>query len=641
MTDKPHLIVGTAGHIDHGKSSLVKALTGTDPDTLPEEKERGMTIDLGFVFLDLPDYEKQIVFIDVPGHEKFVKTMVAGAANVDTVLFVIAADEGISVQTCEHFDILQLLRVREGIVALTKCDLVDAARLEELGREVRGFVHGTFLENAPIIPVSAVTGAGLGDLKAALIAAGRRVEPREDCGYFRMPIDRVFIIHGFGTVIAGTVLSGEVKVGDKIEILPDKLETRVRGIQVHKAKREVSGLGRRTALNLHDIEKAELRRGQCAARPGFIVPATRLDARLHLLKQAPGELKTRDRIRFHVGTDEVIARVILLEKDKLFPGESMLAQFVLETPTSALYRDRFIIRTFSPLNTIGGGEILDVAPARHKRFDETALAGIRKFEGTIEDAIEQLIAKTSPKPRGGTDLSLVLGKSLPLVKEAASRLVVAGKLKKIAGAEEDGFLPAAAFELLKEQAVAAAKKYFAANPQRTSMPAADIQARMSREAGDAVLRLALEETIAGKGLVRVEGGFALPGHEAKFADRDRETADRVEAVFKKAGFEPPLEDDVCKDLRLPLSQFRKIMGALIEQGRLVRLDPKVTLHWDAFEKAKGAVLEYLRLRKAITIAETKDVLKVSRKYACAVLEYLDKRQVTRRAGDAHVLNKIP
>ena len=635
--EKEHVIVGTAGHIDHGKSALVKALTGIDPDTLPEEKERGMTIELGFVFLDIPDFEKQLVFIDVPGHEKFVKTMVAGASNVDAVLFIIAADEGISVQTREHFDILQILRVGEGIIALTKSDLVDADRLDELSGEVRAFVHGTFLENAPIISVSAHTGAGLGDIKAALMAAGRRIGRREDCGYFRLPVDRVFVMHGFGTVVAGTVLSGEVKIGDKVEILPERLETRVRGIQIHKAKRELSGLGNRTALNLHDIEKAELRRGQCVARPGFITPATRVDARLHLLKQAPKEVKTRDRVRFHVGTDEVIARVVLLEKDKLFPGETMIAQFVLESPTAALYKDRFIIRTFSPLNTIGGGEILDTAPPRHKRFDAAALASIRKFEGTLEDAVEQTIIKSAPRPLGARQISLTLGKSLSLVKDAGANLTAAGKLKKIAAADEEIFLPSSVFESLKARAVAGAKKYFAANPQRTFMPIADLQAYMAREAGDAALRLAVDEIIARKDLVRVEGGVTLPGHEAKFADRDRETAARVEAVFKRAGFEPPLEDDVCRELRLPLNQFRKIMGALIEQGCLVRLDPKVTLHRDAFEKAQASVLAYLRLRKSITIAETKDILKVSRKYACAVLEYLDKRQVTRRAGDAHVL----
>jgi selenocysteine-specific elongation factor len=635
--EKPHVIVGTAGHIDHGKSSLVKALTGIDPDTLPEEKERGMTIELGFVFLDLPDFEKQIVFIDVPGHEKFVKTMVAGASNVDAVLFIIAADEGISVQTREHFDILRLLSVREGIIALTKADLVDAARIEELSREVRGFVEGTFLERAPIIPVSSVTKAGLGDIKAALQAAGRRVPKREDCGYFRMPVDRVFVMHGFGTVVAGTVLSGEVKIGDKIEVLPENLETRVRGIQVHKAKREASGLGRRTAVNLQDLDKDALRRGQCLVSPGFIVPATRIDARLTLLQNAPKELKTRDRIRFHIGTDEAIARVVLLEKEKLAPGGTMLAQFVLESPVAALYQDRFIIRTFSPVNTIGGGEVLDTAPVRHKRFDETALAGIRKFEGMLDDAVLQTAVKAGALPLSAIEISRILGKLPARIEESIERLVAVGGLKKIAEAKGDRYLTAAKFGELTEKAFAAAKKFFTANPQKPAMPPADFQSHLPRELGEAAVKLVLEELVARKSLVRVESGIALPGHQAKFADQDQILADKVEAVFRRAWFEPPLEDDVFRDLRLPLNQFRKIMGALAQQGKLVRLDPKVTMHRDAYEKARTAVLQYLALRKSITIAETKDIMKVSRKFACAVLEYLDKAQVTRRSGDAHVL----
>jgi selenocysteine-specific elongation factor len=637
MLEKPHLIVGTAGHIDHGKSALVKALTGTDPDTLPEEKERGMTIELGFVFLDLPDYEKQIVFIDVPGHEKFVKTMVAGAANVDAVLFVIAADEGISVQTREHFDILRLLSVREGIIALTKSDLVDEARLTSLIPEVRAFVAGTFLETAPILPVSAQTGAGLPGLVSALQAAGLRTTRRDDCGFFRMPIDRVFIKHGFGTVIAGTVLSGEVKTGDRLEILPERIETRARGIQVHKSKQDASGLGRRTAINIHDVDKAELRRGQCAARPGFLAPTQRLDARLRLLQNAPRELKTRDRVRFHVGTDEVIARVVLLEREKLLPGESMLAQFVLESPTTALYGDRFIIRTFSPLNTIGGGEVLDVSPARHKRFDEAALSGIRKFEGTLEDAVDAVLSKNSGRTRSAEELALMLGRRIELIKAALATLLSAALIVRILGDKDERFLPATAFAALKEKALSALKKYLTANPHRPFMPSADLASTLARETGDTILKSALDSLATAQSLVRLEGGVALPGHQAKLADKDQDLARRVEAIFKKAGYEAPLEDDVCKELRLPLNQFRKIMGTLVQQGVLVRLDPKVTLHREACERAKTSVLQFLKLRRAITISEAKDVLKVSRKYACAILEYLDKIQVTRRSGDAHVL----
>jgi selenocysteine-specific elongation factor len=637
MVEKPHLIVGTAGHIDHGKSALVKALTGTDPDTLPEEKERGMTIELGFVFLDAPDYERQIVFIDVPGHEKFVKTMVAGASNVDAVLFVIAADEGISVQTREHFDILRLLSVREGIIALTKSDLVDAERIAALTAEVRTFVAGTFLESAPILPVSAHTGAGLPALVSALRASGLRVERRDDCGCFRMPVDRVFVKQGFGTVIAGTVLSGEVKVGDRIEILPERIETRVRGVQVHKSKQEASGLGRRTALNIHDVEKDALRRGQCAARPGFLVPTQRLDARLRLLQNADLELKTRDRVRFHVGTDETIARVVLLEKEKLLPGESMLVQFVLESPTTALYGDRFIIRTFSPLNTIGGGEVLDVSPPRHKRFEETALAGIRKFEGSLAEAVDQVWHKNPAKALTIEDVSLVLGKRAVLIRAAVDLLLQTDRLIRIKGDKDDRFIPAEAFGALKDKAFGSIKKYLTDHPHKPFMPSADLASTLGRETGDAVLRQILDALASTQAVVRLEGGVALPGHQAKLVDKDQDLARQAETIFKRAGFEPPLEEDVVKELRLPLNQFRKIMGTLVQQGILIRIDPKVTMHRESLDKAKTAVLQFLKLRRAITIGEAKDVLKVSRKYACAVLEYLDRTQITRRSGDAHVL----
>jgi selenocysteine-specific elongation factor len=637
MTEKEHVIVGTAGHIDHGKSALVKALTGTDPDTLPEEKERGLTIELGFVFMDIPDYEKQIVFIDVPGHEKFVKTMVAGASSIDVVMFIIAADEGISVQTREHFDILQLLRVKEGIIALTKSDLVDAERLEKLRGEVKAFVQGTFLEGAPVIPVSSITGSGLAEIKDALMGAGRRVPKRDDCGYFRLPVDRVFVMHGFGTVIAGTVLSGEVKIGDKIEILPERIETKVRGVQVHKEKRDVSGLGKRTAINLHDVDKSLLRRGQCAVAPGLIAPATRIDSRLHLLKQAPKELKTRDRVRLHIGTDEVIARVVLLEKEKLFPGESMLAQFVLESPTAAFYKDRFIIRTFSPLNTIGGGDVLDIAPPRHKRFDAAALAGIRRFESAPEDAVEQFFKKTPERSRTDEEVSFGLWTELKAVREMIQKLIDAGRLKKVPAEKENRYVTADVWPPLLQKTLAAATKYFAANPHRPFMPLADLHSSMSGAADEGMFKAAIDELAASGAVVRKEGGLTLPGFEARLESKDQEFADRVEAIFRKAGFEPPLEEDVVRELRLPLNQFRKVLGTLIQQGNLIRLDPKVVYHRTAFEKARASVMEYLQRKRSITIAETKDILRVSRKYACAVLEYLDKTQLTRRNGDVHLL----
>ncbi len=356
-----------------------------------------------------------------------------------------------------------------------------------------------------------------------------------------------------------------------------------------------------------------------------------------MLQNADIELKTRDRVRFHVGTDETIARVVLLEKEKMLPGETMLAQFVLEAPTTALFGDRFIIRTFSPLNTIGGGEVLDVSPARHKRFDEAALAGIRKFEGAFPEAVDQFFRKDPAKALAIEDVSLALGKTTAIIRAAVDGLIPSGRLVRIKGEKDDRYMPAEAFAALRDKAYASIKKYLTDNPHKPFMPSADLASTLGRETGDAVLRQGLDALASAQAIVRLEGGVNLPGHQAKLVDKDQDLARKVEAIFKRAAFEPPLEDDVVKELRLPLNQFRKIMGTLAQQGVLVRIDPKVTMHKEALEKAKTAVLQFLKLRRSITIAEAKDVLKVSRKYACAVLEYLDKTQLTRRSGDAHVL----
>ena len=419
--EKDHLIVGTAGHIDHGKSALVKALTGIDPDTLPEEKERGLTIELGFIFMDSPGDDKQIVFIDVPGHEKFVKTMVAGASHIDLALLVIAADEGISVQTREHFDVLQLLDIPRGLVALTKSDLVDAARLAALEGEVKAFLMGTFMAGAPVVPVSAFTGAGLDGLKAAIRQEGGLVPKREDGGIFRMPVDRVFIRHGFGTVVAGTILGGEVRAGDEVEIYPDGLKTRVRGIHVHNRDVERSTIGRRTALNIKDISKDMLRRGQCVAAPGSLEPANRLDARLALLKRHRKELKNRDRVRVHIGTDEAVARVALLDRGLLSPGDSAPAQLLLESNTVALPGDRFVVRTLSPAMTIGGGVVLDASPPKHKREDAAVIEELGMLEGPLEARLEGMLLRSGFRPLTAAALARKLGYREDFVRTTAGR----------------------------------------------------------------------------------------------------------------------------------------------------------------------------------------------------------------------------
>jgi selenocysteine-specific elongation factor len=635
-SEKEHLIVGTAGHIDHGKSALVKALTGIDPDTLPEEKERGLTIELGFIFMDASGCDKQIVFIDVPGHEKFVKTMVAGASHIDLALLVIAADEGISVQTREHFDVLQLLDIPRGIVALTKSDLVDAVRLAALEGEVKSFLMDTFMAGAPVVPVSALTGAGLDDLIATIRRAGGLVPKREDRGIFRMPIDRVFILHGFGTVVAGTVLGGEVRAGDEVEIYPDGLKTRVRGIHVHNRDVERSTTGRRTALNIKDISKDSLRRGQCVAAPGSLEPANRLDARLALLKRHRKELKNRDRVRVHIGTDEAVARVALLDRGLLNPGDSAPAQLLLESNTVALPGDRFVVRTLSPAITVGGGVVLDAWPPKHKREDASVIEELRLLEGPLEVRLEGMLLRSGFRPLKTAALARKLGYGEDIVRRPLAALAATEKIKRFGADKDDAYLHADAHAGLAERLTSLVIKQAETRAFRPLTPVAELRAQLQKITDGAAFEAVLADLVSRKALIQKDTGIGLPGTGPARSPKEQELVDRVETAFKKAGFASPLEEDLQRKLGINLKPFREIMRSLVDENKLVRLDPKVTYHQATVEAAKDMVLAHLARQQSITIAELRTKLGLSRKYAHAILEFFDRIGLTRRVEDRHV-----
>ena len=637
MPDTDHVIVGTAGHIDHGKTLLVKALTGIDADTLAEEKRRGITIELGFVFMEAPGYGKQIVFIDVPGHEKLVRTMVAGASNIDLALLVVAADEGVSVQTKEHFEILGLLGVRSGIVALTKADLVPEDLLLARAEEIRGFLAGSFLEGAPILPVSAVDGRGIDELRQTLMDLGARTGPRHDTGIFRMPIDRVFTMKGFGTVVAGTILSGDVREGDRVEVYPDGLGSRVRAVQVHHRRVERSTVGRRTALNLQDIKTELLRRGQTAARPGSLAPTQRLDAELRLLEGRERPLKNRSRVRLHTGTAETIARVVLLESDEVLPGRSAPVQFVLEEPNVAAPGDRFVIRTFSPLATIGGGVILDARPGKHKRFDAGVVEGLRKLGGSVVEAVEQAVRSSGTVPAGLALVRSKIGERQALLEEALGKLKSAGTIREIAGHEEPKFLHEEAYKDLERAIGSALRDYLAKNPQRAAMPREELRAKALAWTDERTLKAVLGGSVE-KGTIRVlESGFGLPGHEPQPEPRDREMSERIRQEFRKGGFAPPAEEEVRRKLGLHPREFKQLTYGLLQRGDLVRLSEKVVYDRDSVEKARRVVLQYLEKYPSITVAELRDLLALSRKFATAILEYFDRTGLTKRDKDVHIL----
>lgn len=643
--ERQHVIVGTAGHIDHGKTALVKALTGIDADTLPEEKRRGLTIELGFIFMDSPGLDKQIVFIDVPGHEKLIRTMVAGASSIDAALLVVAADEGISVQTIEHLDILRLLDIQTGIVALTKTDLVTEDRVRVVSDEIRDFVAGTFLAEAPIIPVSSVTGAGVEDLRAALVFLAQQGRERRDSGVFRMPIDRVFTMHGFGTVIAGTILSGQVRVGDTVEIFPDGIVATVRQIQVHNENAERSGIGRRTAINLHDVSKESLRRGQCAGAPGSLFPTDRLDARLHVLKSHARDLKNKSRVRLHLGTDEVISRVVMLDRDNLAPGDVTLVQFVLEAPSVALPKDRFVIRTFSPVQTIGGGVILDSRPARHKRFDSETLEGIRRLEGSTAEVVEQMFVKARFVSQSVTEIARAIGESEDQVAQVVEDLHQAGKLLRIPSATAtsapgdsgDKHMHSRCYAALAGKLVETVKGYLAQNPYRLLMPAAQLQSHLLELTDKQVLEAVIDH-LCREGTIYKKGTrVGLGGYEIRLKPDEEQAAQRIEQLFQAAGLAPPLEEEIRRQVGLAPEAFERIVTSLVERECLCRLSDKVTYHREHLEAAQAIVTGRVRDRGGITVAELRDELGVSRKYALALLEYFDRTGLTRREGDRHVM----
>ena len=637
MTEIEHVIVGTAGHIDHGKTLLIKALTGIDADTLSEEKRRGITIELGFVFLETPGYGKQIVFIDVPGHEKLIKTMVAGASNLDAALLVIAADEGISLQTREHFDILRLLGIKRGIVALTKSDLVTDDRILEVTDQVKNFTRDTFLEEAPIIPVSAVDGSGVDDLKQALMAVGDEVGTRHDSGIFRMPVDRVFTMRGFGTVIAGTILSGKVEEGDKVEIFPEGITGKVRGIQVHHRKVNRSVLGKRTALNLQDVKKDVLNRGQCAGEPGSLTPTFRLDANLRLLKSFGKKLKNRTRIRLHVGTAEIISRLVLLEGDVALSGQETLVQFVLESPTVALPGDRFVIRTFSPLVTIGGGEILDSTPEKHKRFDSGTVEGLQKLGGDLIERVNQVLLDAGTMPLSLSEMRKKIGEREEALEEALLNLEDEQNVIKITGHTEAKYLHKNFFEDLENKSKSVVKEYLDKNPHRVAMPYEELRSKIL-ELTDSMTFKAVVDGLVERGVLkRKDSDVSLAGYESQLNPRDQEILQQIEQDFKRKGFASPIEEELRHKVGLNSKEFKNLMYNLFERGILVRLSDKVVYHREAVEKAKRIVLQYLAKYPSITIAELRDILQLSRKYATAVLEYFDNIGLTKRDKDVHIL----
>ncbi|PYM25492.1 MAG: selenocysteine-specific translation elongation factor [Candidatus Rokuibacteriota bacterium] len=633
MTGPRHVVVGTAGHIDHGKTSLVKALTGTDTDRLPEEKARGITIDLGFAFLEEPD-GLTIEIVDVPGHERFIKNMLAGVGGIDLAMLVIAADEGVMPQTREHLAICSLLRIKSGLIALTKTDLVEADWLELVREDLAGLTRGTFLEGAPIVPVSARSGQGMDALRATLRDLAAKVPSRASDQLARLPIDRVFTIKGFGTVVTGTLMAGRLRVDDRAEVFPGGLQAKVRGLQTHGHPVTDASAGQRTAVNLQGVDRAAVERGNVLGLAGTLVPSVLMDGTLELLADAPRPLKTRDRVRFHAGTSEIMARVLLLETQELAPGRTAFARFRLEAPLVALPGDRFVIRSYSPMVTIGGGTLLDIAPPRFKRKAPALIAHLTLLRDGAPDAVvEEHIRHAGA---GGVRVAALSGR-VPFgparLRALLETLQAAGR---VAAVDRDWFVHPESVTRLRGLVLAALEQFHRAFPLRPGMSREELRGRAG--AADERVFGHLLETLAAEGIVRSERDkVRLAAHEVRLSTEQQKIVDRIEQEFLGAAAAPPSPEEALTRAGLAGDEEHELFQLLVEGRKLVRVKDSLYFHATALESIQDKLVAMLRERKEIGPGDIKDLLGISRKYAIPLLEFFDARRVTARVGERRVL----
>lgn len=636
MTTQGHIIVGTAGHIDHGKTSLVKVLTGVDTDRLKEEKERGITIELGFAPLTLPS-GLRMGLVDVPGHERFVKNMVAGATGIDLVLLVIAADEGVMPQTREHLEICQLLGVRDGIVVLTKTDMVDQEWIDMVSEEVRDYLSGTFLQDAPIVPFSSTTGEGRDEVLSALSNAAGKVPERAGSGIFRLPVDRVFTMKGFGTVATGTLISGTVSTGDEVVFLPGEKTAKLRGLQVHGELVQTGSAGTRTALNLQGVGKDEIHRGQTAAHPGTLIPSLMLDARMSLLASAPRPLKNRDRVRLHLYTDEIMTRVAILEGETLEPGSDGLVQLRLEKRAVALPGDRFVIRSYSPITTIGGGQILDPLPRKHRRFRAPVQEQLARLEsGKAAQKIHVLLEEAGDYGLPAGQLGVRTGLGYYPVEELLDEMARAEEV--VVSRSGEGLLAYSrgSFDKIKERLIRALEKYHRANPAKTGIGREELRMRVAKQLPDRPYRNLLA-ALREQGDVLLDGDTVrLGGHEASLTPQQESLAGKVLNVLRPKGLSAPFLPELAEELRSSSSDLKTVLNLMAEKGNIVRVKDDYFITSAACQSLKDGIHRFFENNRELALADFREIANTTRKWMIPLLEYLDRTQVTMRKGDVRI-----
>jgi len=623
------IIIGTAGHIDHGKTALVKALTGIDADRLAEEKRRGITIDLGFAHMSLPVADGdtlQIGFVDVPGHERFVRNMLAGVGGIDLVLLIIAADESIKPQTREHFDILQLIGVQRGITVLTKSDTVDAETLDVVRLEVEEFLRGTFLQHAPIVPVSSLTGVGLDDLKRAITVAAAEISPRDSRALARLPIDRVFTMKGFGTVVTGTLISGTIRKEEEMEVFPSGRRVRVRGVQVHGKQADAAVAGQRTALNLAGASTEDLARGMMLVPPDTFAATRRADVRLTLLASAPRLLRSRSRVHFHSYTMETVTELVLHNSKELAPGSEAFARVKLPAAALLMPGDRFIIRQFSPVITIGGGTVLDAAPTPRQ-------PGLADFLQLLSAGDRTLVLERRIQRRDRAGISLAqlvaeTGWRRESIQAALAPALNGKQVHRVGDTLIDG-VALTALQVLILAAVAAFHKKNSLSPGM-----AKEELREHGKASPEVFALAIEQ-LASERKIEIAGDIVrLPGHGVMMKDEEAESKKKIEDAFAVAGLKVPALQEVLASLKIDKARAQKLVTLLLREKSLIKISDDLVFHRTALDQLRRQIATHKGKSPSIDVAAFKDMTGVSRKYAIPLLEYLDRERVTRRVGDS-------
>ena len=628
-----HVIIGTAGHIDHGKTALIKALTGIDTDTLPQEKDRGVTIDIGFAY-----WKDHVTIIDVPGHERFVKNMVTGVCTVDLALFVVAADDGAMPQTREHLGILNLLGVRRGVVALNKVDLVEPDWAELVEEDLRDLFDGTFLDGAPVVPVSAVTGEGIDTLRTLLEEEIGKVRERPDGGVFRLPVDRVFSVRGFGTVVTGTVLSGQVRVKDLVMLQPADRPVRVRGVQVHGRDVVAARVGHRAAVNLADLEVDQVTRGDLLAQQGYFSSTYMLDARLRLLKDAPVSLKNRARVHLHLGPRDVLARAILLEADELQPGESQLVQFRLEGRGVGARGDRFVIRRYSPVQTLGGGVVLDTQPLKHRRFREDTLERLRELE--VEDPTRVLSLRLKSagfQAFSASDLAAALGLSHSETDERLRGLLAEGEALGFRRTGEDVYAHADSWHSLLQLIGDAMSGYHRSNPLKAGASRNELRQRVAPIPPAWSFEHAVEHLLSRKVLVAAGPLLRMADHRIRFSGEQRLIRQEILELLQAGRAAPPDLTEIGARLTRDAAEIHAVAAAMQSMGEIIRLDENLMFPPRTLEEIEQGLLGYLHRNRELSVSAFRDLVGTTRKYAVPLLNYFDSKGVTVRKGDVRVL----